>query len=400
MNAQTFDLIVKSTDMMLHFPGLSVKQRAKNVIKRILSRPVPQPDSKGWKRAVGALGLLEFVINNPKDEVTPQVIKSLCVFFDTFAEEGGAAKVEDYLGAYVLVRFLNFLERGFGCQSEKEQSEGTSQVSNEAIKIAVEDLKEYDSTVRKSYENLKSARTDSQGVYIYNAARPENYVLADMLGMAVPFLVEYSKRYSDDEAMAIARRQYELFIKNALDETTGLVYHGYEYLGDAPSETSDAGKGADGSEGICANEDRIDKLGIVGWGRAMGWLMLSGMADDAMVNAVAGYQRADGLFGWKLCPEKTPEEEKSADCLENIHPDTSATAMIVYSLLRDGRKEKYKDLIDRAVEGLSKNITASGDVLNAQAECLGLGLHPMKFGSYPWSVGMTLAVMSLYNAGI
>lgn len=389
MDKNIIGLIEKSTDMMLHFPRLSVKQRVKNVIKRILSRPVPQPDPRGWKRGICALGLLEFIINNLGEEITRQVIKDLCVFFDTFVEEGVADKVEDYLGAYVLIRFLNFIESQSGFQVEDEKAADTSQGLNEAIKNFVGNSDRYDRAVRKSYENLRAARTDSQGVYIYNAARPENYVLADMLGMAVPFLVEYSKRYSDDEAMAIARRQYDLFLMNARDEATGLVYHGYEYI-----------EGAGSSEGTNIVEDRTEKLGIVGWGRAMGWLMLSGMADDAMVELIAGYQQSDGLFGWKLCPEKTPEEEKCEDCLENIHPDTSATAMIVYSLLRDGRKEKYKDLIDRAVEGLMKNITATGDVLNAQAECLGLGLHPMKFGSYPWSVGMTLAVMSLYNAGI
>lgn len=121
-----------------------------------------------------------------------------------------------------------------------------------------------------------------------------------------------------------------------MDEASGLPYHGFD---------SDTGV----------------KYGIIGWGRAVGWLM-SGISESLaylpektpqfsflrdhfqkLSAIVVGFQKEDGSFPWQLQAQDGPS-------------DSSATAMIACALLRGMQFENldghYEENVLRAAEYL------------------------------------------------
>ena len=99
------------------------------------------------------------------------------------------------------------------------------------------------------------------------------------------------------------------FLKYSMDEVTGLPYHGYD------------------------TKTKV-KYGIIGWGRAVGWLMLAMcdsfeylaegkekllLAYQKLVKKVLDYLREGGCFSGQLSTLEGPK-------------DTSATAMIGYAM--------------------------------------------------------------------
>ena len=120
--------------------------------------------------------------------------------------------------------------------------------------------------------------------------------------MTALFLSKYGKVFGNAEAAALARRQIGSFLNYGMDYLSSLPYHGY-----------------DRQSGV--------KYGIIGWGRATGWLLMgmSGIICDTgdkevlaafreIIDAVFTHQRRDGLFSWQLEAMDGPA-------------DTSATAM-------------------------------------------------------------------------
>ena len=111
---------------------------------------------------------------------------------------------------------------------------------------------------------------------------------------------------------------------------------------------------------------------------------------DDLAGVMIDCQRKDGLWGWNIA------EKDSQD-------DTSASAMILYSLSQypmdkgNAGINGTSEVLQRGMHGLEKYITTDGKVMQCQAECGGFGIYPERFGSYPWSVGMTLAFMAVMN---
>lgn len=220
------------------------------------------------------------------------------------------------------------------------------------------------------------------------------HVYVDALGMTVPFLCRYGAMFGVPEATKMGTKQIMDFLQYGMDTHTGLPYHGY----DAKNAV---------------------KQGIIGWGRAVGWLMLS-MADsmeslpegeekEKLITAfykltlsAYKYIREDGYFSWQL---SAMESEK----------DTSATAMIAYAV---GKMKRYKahtyiqrkesltekNADSKAAFGNEKQCLSIEEMLekNRQAlfrscrnhsiydcsgECEGFSRYPQIYGAYPWSLG-------------
>ena len=72
----------------------------------------------------------------------------------------------------------------------------------------------------------------------------------DVLGMIVPFLMEYYRTFADSTAYNLAIKNLETYYLLGVDKDTGLPVHGY-----------DLGSGI--------------KLGSANWGRGIGWYLLS-----------------------------------------------------------------------------------------------------------------------------
>lgn len=212
--------------------------------------------------------------------------------------------------------------------------------------------------------------TDETGSFPYRADQDRELVFVDSIGLACPFLYRYGALYDRQEAMEVAVKQIVNFLAYGMDVSTGLPYHGYSVAQDC-------------------------KYGIIGWGRAVGWL-LRGMCGCMMteygllrleesyakvVDAALAYQRKDGCFAWQLQAMEGPA-------------DTSATGMIC-GALKQGiergilKEEKYEQALQNGTSGIEKWIR-NGRVYQCSGECEGLGQYPQRYGAYPWALGMAL----------
>lgn len=368
-------LINKTESYLFDYPHVTVSQTLKNCVKRLLGREVYKHNKLSWQNGICALGLLEYIKCCYDDKDIAVAVKQVKKYYDANKNTQVINSVEDCLSVYVL---LEMIDNGYLNEDE------------------------YRRLIEKVYSFILDARKDSVKSLVYNQRQKENYIFADMIGMACPFLVKYGVMYNVPEAIELGIVQIDNFFNLAIEEMTDLPFHAYELEDDTHGAGNLTGK----------------KLGQLGWGRAVGWIAMGlanslegikliGDGADDNLNVIAklngyleriaklfmSYQMESGLVNWALT-EEGPE-------------DTSATAMIVYSMIKyinyvgsNGESDvnelgDLKEAVDNGITALEKHIKADGSVDQCHAECLGLGMHPQKYGSYPWSVGPTLAVMSL-----
>lgn len=217
--------------------------------------------------------------------------------------------------------------------------------------------------------------TDGAGSLLYRPRQENGYIYAEGIGMTCPFLCKYGSTYGDMNAVNLAVTQLQNFIQMGMDEKTGLPYHGYHY------ET-----------GV--------KYGIIGWGQAVGWLMI-GMAESLaymeesrpsyevikqayrrLVDKVEAYQLEGGLYSWQLGAKEGPV-------------DTSATAMILYAIARSLDTKVligiHKSRMMRGREALWGSVK-EGKIYGGLAGSEGFGVYPQIYDAYPWSLAPALSL--------
>ncbi len=214
---------------------------------------------------------------------------------------------------------------------------------------------------------------DEEGSFYYRPANGERTVFVDGIGLAAPFLYRYGEMFGKQEYRELALRQITNFLSCGMDGATGLPYHGY-----------------DGTDGC--------KYGIIGWGRAVGWLlrgMAGCMTSDpggekvsaaylALVGRALTYQRPDGCFSWQLQALDGPA-------------DTSATGMLCVAVKAGMELDilagaKYESALSAGKRALEKSVR-DGRVYGCSGECEGFSCYPQRYGAYPWSLGPALEVL-------
>ena len=339
----------------------TLKQRLKDLVKKdILHRDLQNPDMIRWPKGMLLLGLLR-----------AGGIETACEYLDRWIESGAdITSIEDVLAGQMLMEL-----------AEKQHDKSES-----AISISDRRISAYIDCSDNMAKYLSSYECDEEGSMPYSIKAHNEHIYADSIGMICPFLMMYGIKNGQQKYINMALQQINNFMKNAIDDKTGLPYHGYRY------------------------KDH-EKYGIIGWGRAAGWLMMgmsgclratAGQSADLadrnemselkqyyndMTNVLIDYQHEDGLWSWNIADTDS-------------QTDTSASAMILYSLSQYPMDKGNtgingtSEVLRRGVNGLERYITKDGKVMQCQAECGGFGIYPEKFGSYPWSVGMTLALFS------
>lgn len=211
---------------------------------------------------------------------------------------------------------------------------------------------------------------DAMGSLPYRANQKNDHIYVDAIGMICPFLYEYGNFFHNNKHMELSVKQIVNFLAYGMDGSTGLPYHGYAM-------------------------HTTYKYGIVGWGRAVGWL-LRGMAGCmvteyglerlkdsyiALVDTALSYQRKDGYFSWQLQAADGPA-------------DTSATGMICAAVKRGIdlgilADLKYDSALQAGTNAIEKS-TRAGVVYDCSGECEGFGRYPQTYGAYPWALGPAL----------
>ncbi|HJD32847.1 MAG TPA: glycoside hydrolase family 88 protein [Candidatus Eisenbergiella stercorigallinarum] len=332
--------------LLFSWPALTGKDRMKRAVRRyLLRRELPPVDHYSWPNALLAAGLSQMqrsVRDNRSEEV-------LIRYYDRWIKKGMPLYYVDNVtnGTILLDLYEN--------TGEKKYLEAAGKLAS----------------------FLKEHRKDERGDLLYRI-RDEADIYADTVGMVSPFLCRYGISRGESIFVKMGVMQIVHFLDGGMDEKSGLPYHGF-------------------------NSRTGVKYGCVGWGRAVGWLML-GMAESLsvlpektpqflfiqghlqnMVRRIVDFQRPDGSFSWLLPAFDGPA-------------DTSATAMIACAMLAAIRRgcleEDWTQQIGMAAEFLLSCVK-NGRVDQCSAECSGFAEYPQRYGSYPWGDGMTLKLFGM-----
>lgn len=345
------------------------KTKAKRMIRKYLLRqPQPPIDAFSWPKGLLAEGLWEAWLC--LDEAF--CLEAVQKYVDLWIAEGQKIYyVDNAINGDVLYK----LHR---------------QVPSERYEQAMEKLADW---------LTETCPKEEDGSLTYRAHNP-GLVFADTLGMVCPFLISYGRQKNRKQWIRLGEKQLEAFLAGGMDAATGLPYHGYD------RKCRRAGG---------------NKLGIVGWGRAVGWMMM-GMADslagekpeekaaespkekaaenptekaakkpdlelawERLAEKVVSCQRADGYFGWQLSALEGPA-------------DTSATAMIACALeqgIQCGKlPQRYETQVEKAAGALLRSVR-DGRVYDCSGECLGFAQYPQVYGAYPWALGPALRLFAM-----
>lgn len=358
------------------YPAITGKDKLKRMMKRGLLRQKLAPaDAFSWPNALLGEGLL--------------------AAFETTGEKKYLQAVADYLKRWkstdYRIHYVDNIMNGWlalWIEAYLESPDGRRYYGEREI----EELTRLCGSAQKACASwLKAAPKTGQGIFPYRAQHPD-WLFADTTGMICPFLCRYGKVHKNEEMLRLGTGQLLLFLRRGMDEAGGLPYHGYE-------------------------ESNGMKQGIIGWGRACGWLM-KGLAESLpwipqesgeyreletafrrLTVAICRYQRNDGGFSWQM-------EARDG------HRDTSAEGMIGAALIcgtgragkersGDGQEAKPAQMAEirrrecaaRLKQAVGGSISEA-TVGDCSGECKGFGEYPQVYGSYPWGTGSVLSFLA------
>ncbi len=341
------EMVKEAEYELLHYSRHNVGYYLKRGIKALAGRKQEPLDKINWPTGLLAKGLADYYMKNKNTEEALVILNCLKKYFDGWIK-----------GHYKMY----YLDDAFSGMALIDLHQITS---DEKYKTAAQEIARY----------LFAHETDRAGSLPYRPTQKNGYIFADGIGLVCPFLCKYGSTYGDMNAINLAVTQIQNFIDFGMDGKSGLPYHGYQY-----------------ESGI--------KYGIIGWGRAAGWLMmgmsesLAYMEEDRpsyeaikqyyrrLVDKVEAYQLEGGLYSWQLGAKDGPV-------------DTSATAMILYAI---ARSLETKVLIgihrSRMLRGRDAlwNSVKDGKIYGCLAQCQGFGLYPQVYDAYPWSLGPALSL--------
>jgi unsaturated rhamnogalacturonyl hydrolase len=203
-----------------------------------------------------------------------------------------------------------------------------------------------------------------------------NLILVDTVGFLCPLLARVGRIRRDSTYTRLAIRQIDSFILHATDSASGWVSHAFD-------------------------RQTRSRLGQVGWGRGMGWLVLGitdtlleledyserqrlGEIANHMFEKLARVQREDGHWSWNLM---MPHDEA----------DSSLTTLIAYALARlinniPHQFDHHNTMLQRCRLAIDRATSDNGHVGQASGEAGGVGTYSMQFGNHLWALGPAVAV--------
>lgn len=363
-------LIENACKELLSYGVWDGRTRCKYLIKHyLLHRKMAKEDLIFWPTGLLAAGLwscreelikdsqTETAGEAPESAETQGLIKmienALTAYYERWQKKNMPLQVlDDLMSGEVLLHAFSEMER--------TRTGSILGLSGKAVNDALERLAAYG-------ENQPA---DGAGSFYYRPDHGNTAVFVDGIGLACPFLYQYGETFGKSECRELAVRQIVNFLSYGMDGGTGLPYHGYDMT--------------DGC-----------KHGIIGWGRAVGWLlrgMVGCLSSDygrqrletpyrELVKAVLPWQRPDGYFSWQLQALEGPA-------------DTSVTAMIC-AAIRQGMELgiltdlEYKQALQIGKKAVYQSVK-DGKVYDCSGECEGFGQYPQRYGAYPWALGAAL----------
>ncbi|WP_035668044.1 glycoside hydrolase family 88 protein [Flavobacterium sp. 83] len=210
------------------------------------------------------------------------------------------------------------------------------------------------------YKKLLSM-SDKNGIIMYR--KELDFQLDDVLGMVVPFLMEYDKIKHDGKSVSIAKKQLDFYIKYGVDKETFLPTHGIVL------------------------KSKI-KIGPTNWGRGIGWYLLA----LSKYSTITGEYKKEltGLLS-SLDSLKTKEGFWTQFPGSSNNFDASPTAMFMYSIsLTNKNIYKKADVLKK----LGIYISKEGLIKFTSGDTHGINDYSKSFGYSEFSQGMLLLLLS------
>ena len=346
------------------YPVYTGKMRLKAMLKKCMGKKTAPIDRFFWPHAMLSYALMEA----HKATGSAEALQTLEAYADRYLKAGVPVYYADNVMNGEALLYLYQLN------------------GKEEYLRAAEKLAAYVGTSRDITRQLmdeKYPTVSYDGSLIYRQGNP-THVYVDAFGMVCPMLVHIDRMQSGEHYAQMSLRLLQNFMAKGMDEATGLPYHGYDLVSG-------------------------EKMGIIGWGRAVGWLLmalsgslqyLNGSVSESgtqtekvteelkrqfenLIQTAFSYQKEDGLFAWQLQAVEGPS-------------DTSATAMILYATKQGMQsrilRSEYRAAVERGEQGLYSRVK-NGAIGQSLAECMGFAQYPQEYGVYPWGVAMTCAVL-------
>ena len=342
------------------YPVITGKEKIKRAVrKNLLGQKIAPADRFSWPNALLAEGLLEAFAATENKEYLNAVVQ----YLERWKKAGLCIHYVDNLmnGSLALWTEELLTGKAAGLYTETEKQRILALCQEAAEKCA---------------DWARTAQKTESGILVYRQQHAK-WAFADTVGMVSPFLCRYGAQKKDEELLQLGIRQIQEFLKRGMDRRSGLPYHGYD-------------------------ESSGTKYGIIGWGRACGWIM-KGMAESiswipskmrekrqlkqafwSLKDSAAKYQRQDGGFSWQVQAAEGPM-------------DVSAGAMIGNAVWMASRNSEMRGETVNMQKMLAESfLTAvSGKTVHScSGECHGFAEYPQVYGNYPWGTGPVLRFLA------
>jgi unsaturated rhamnogalacturonyl hydrolase len=229
-------------------------------------------------------------------------------------------------------------------------------------------------------DQLRSHPRTKEGNFWHKKIYPFQ-VWLDGLYMGLPFLVQFSTLYEEGASLSDVRRQFNNVRRLLYDSSSELYYHGYDETRKSPWSDSDTG------------------LSSCFWSRAMGWYLMAlvdlceilheNRADHGFYARLLN-ETADNIVRWQqptgLWMQIMDQPQKRGN-----YPETSASAMFAYALLKGRRlhilEVPHHQAGERAMAGIVKyHLKRKGDQWEMGGICGMAGLGDGN-GRFPYRNG-------------
>ena len=375
-------LVSAAGKQILTWPETGGKRRAKEAVKDLLKGRKPEPpDRYSWPNGLlgeglWAAGRREETAAVPQEAASGEALRAVETYLQRWKRAGFPVRyVDNLINGSLALQIAGALARNG--DSETAGALGAA-LEPELARLCGEGA-------LACAAWLRTAPKTGGGILAYRSQHPD-WIFADALGMVCPFACRYGAQRREEELFSLGVRQLTEFWEKGMDRATGLPYHGYD-------------------------EKTGTKYGIIGWGRACGWMMkgfseslpwigernrrsrlpegaLLAEAFQQLTDAVLDWQRPDGGFSWQLQALEGPRDS-SADGMIG----TALAVGLSEGLYRGERKRRAEEALRALTPGLL-SWEKGGAVGGCSGECRGFSEYPQIYGSYPWGTGTVLRFLA------
>jgi len=206
------------------------------------------------------------------------------------------------------------------------------------------------------YDKLKE-KSKNDGIILYRENSSIQY--NDVLGMVVPFLLEYALFKNDPKIRSFARAQIDYYIEYGVDKETYLPAHGFAL-------------------------DSKAKVGSANWGRGIGWYFLG----LSLYHKGTGELKKEYDELSKIINRLRTEEQLWSQYPGSSNKfDASSSTMFLYSLYDEMSKDDLYKL-------LCKYISSDGAMLETSGDTYTVNEYSKSFGKSELSQGFLLLLLS------